>query len=193
MVTFVEKSIYMNFQEYLTYFEGVLANPEQYPTYTDPDYYNYTKLNWSRNNRWLKRFEVSEELREKMSTIAQPQTWILITEPWCGDAAHSVPQIAKIADLNPQITLDIQLRDTEPFLIEQYLTNGGKSIPKLIVRDAEGKDLFVWGPRPDALQDLFLKFKEEGKEFEEIKEFIQKWYNDDKGDELQKEFLKGLS
>lgn len=192
MAIFVETSIYMNFKEYLTYFEAVLANPEQYPAYTDPEYYNYTKLNWSRNNRWMKRFEVSAELKEKINAIAQPQTWILITEPWCGDAAHSVPQIAKIAELNPQITLDIQLRDTEPFLIDQYLTNGGKSIPKLIVRDAAGKDIFVWGPRPDALQDLFFKLKEEGKEFEEIKEFIQKWYNDDKGDELQKEFLKGL-
>lgn len=193
MAIFVETSIYMNFKEYLAYFEAVLANPEQYPAYTDPEYYNYTKLNWSRNNRWMKRFEVSAELKEKINAIAQPQTWILITEPWCGDAAHSVPQIAKIAELNPQITLDIQLRDTEPFLIDQYLTNGGKSIPKLIVRDAAGKDIFVWGPRPDALQDLFFKLKEEGKEFEEIKEFIQKWYNDDKGDELQKEFLKGLS
>lgn len=192
MAIFVETSIYMNFKEYLAYFEAVLANPEQYPAYTDPEYYNYTKLNWSRNNRWMKRFEVSAELKEKINAIAQPQTWILITEPWCGDAAHSVPQIAKIAELNPQITLDIQLRDTEPFLIDQYLTNGGKSIPKLIVRDAAGKDIFVWGPRPDALQDLFFKLKEEGKEFEEIKEFIQKWYNDDKGDELQKEFLKGL-
>ena len=188
MAIFVETSIYMNFKEYLAYFEAVLANPEQYPAYTDPEYYNYTKLNWSRNNRWMKRFEVSAELKEKINAIAQPQTWILITEPWCGDAAHSVPQIAKIAELNPQITLDIQLRDTEPFLIDQYLTNGGKSIPKLIVHDAAGKDIFVWGPRPDALQDLFFKLKEEGKEFEEI----QKWYNDDKGDELQKEFLKGL-
>lgn len=35
--------------------------------------------------------------------------------------------------------------------------------------------------------------KEEGKAFEEIKEVIQKWYNEDKGAELQKEFLKGLS
>lgn len=183
----------MNFQEYLSYFEAVLNNPEQYPTYADPEYYNYTKMNWSRNNRWLKRFEVGEELKQKISAITSAQTWILITEPWCGDAAHSVPQIARIAELNPNITLDIQLRDAEPFLIDQYLTNGGKSIPKLIVRDADGRDVFVWGPRPDALQDLFFQMKEEGKAFEEIKEVIQKWYNEDKGAELQKEFLKGLS
>lgn len=189
----MEKVNFMNFQEYLTYFETVLANPEQYPTYTDPDYYNYTKMNWSRNNRWLKRSEVKDELMHKVEAIAQPQTWILITEPWCGDAAHSVPQIAMIAQINPHITLDIQLRDAEPFLIDQYLTKGGKSIPKLIVRNADGEDVFVWGPRPDALQELFYKMKEEGKEFDEIKEFIQKWYNEDKGEELQKEFLKGLS
>jgi hypothetical protein len=170
----------------------VLANPEEFPTYTDPDYFNYTKLNWSRTNRWLKRFEISDDLKQKVEAVREPQTWILITEPWCGDAAHSVPQIAQIAVLNPHITLEIQLRDTEPFLIDQYLTHGGKSIPKLIARGADQADIFVWGPRPDALQRLFLEMKADGKVFEDIKEVIQKWYNEDKGRELQKEFVELL-
>ena len=179
---------YMNFDEYLSYFEAVLTHPEEYPIYTDPEYFNYTKLNWSRTNRWLKRFELSDVLKEKVAAINEPQKWILITEPWCGDAAHSVPQIVKIARQNPRIELDIQLRDEEPFLIEQYLTNGGKSIPKLIARNTNGEDIFVWGPRPDALQQLFVGMKDGEKSFEEVKEIMQKWYNEDKGDELQKEF-----
>lgn len=184
----------MNFKEYMSYFEAVLADPEKYPAYTDPEYYNYTKLNWSRTNRWLKRFEPSDELKEKVADLSEPQKWILITEPWCGDAAHSVPQIVKIAEQNPNIELELQLRDEEPFLIDQYLTNGGKSIPKLIVRNTHGEDVFVWGPRPDALQQIFYQMQGEGKTtFEEIKEVIQKWYNEDKGEELQKEFLKLLS
>ena len=182
----------MKFEEYVSYFESVLTQPEKYPTYTDPEYFNYTKLNWSRMNRWLKKFEVSEDIKQKIESISSAQQWIVITEPWCGDAAHSVPQIFKLAELNSNITLDIQLRDEQPFLIDQYLTNGGKSIPKLIIRDTQDNDIAVWGPRPNVLQDLFLKMKEEGKEFAEIKEVIQKWYNDDKGVEIQKELISLL-
>lgn len=183
----------MKFEEYLSYFEAILASPESYPAYTDPAYFNYTKLNWSRTNRWLKRFELSDELKEKITAIQEPQQWILITEPWCGDAAHSVPQIVRITEQNPHIELEIQLRDTAPFLIEDYLTDGGKSIPKLIVRNAKAEDLFVWGPRPSVLQQIFVVMKEEGKTFEDIKAFMQKWYNEDKGSELQREFVELLS
>jgi hypothetical protein len=85
------------------------------------------------------------------------------------------------------------LRDEEPFLIDQYLTNGGKSIPILVIRNEHGEDIAVWGPRPTKAQELFLKLKEEGKEFADIKEEIQKWYNEDKGTEIQAELKSLLS
>jgi len=184
----------MNFDEYLSYFEDILNNTEAHEVYsTNADYLNYTKLNWSRMNRWLKKFEPSAEMKVCIDNIKDPQHWILITEPWCGDAAHSVPQIYKIVKDNPFIDLDIQLRDTEPFLIDDYLTNGGKSIPKLVIRNEVGHDKVIWGPRPDALQEIFEQLKTEGKPFDEIKETIQRWYNDDKGEEIQKELTKLLS
>lgn len=186
------KLLEMKFEEYLAYFEAVLAEPEKYPLYTDPEYLNYAKLNWSRTNRWLKRFEVSVDTKDHIAAIAEPQQWIVITEPWCGDAAHSVPQIAKIAALNPNIQLDIQLRDSEPHMIESYLTNGSKSIPKLIARNAAGEDLWVWGPRPQAAQDMFQRLKDEHQPFEVTKEALQKWYNEDKGVEIQKEVVKNI-
>lgn len=183
----------MKFEAYLNYFEEVLANPSAYPTYADPEYFNYTKLNWSRMNRWLKRFEANKETKDFFLELSEKQIWILITEPWCGDAAHSVPQIHELVKDNPNIVLDIQLRDTEPFLINQYLTDGGKSIPKLIIRNESGADIATWGPRPAVLQQLFVKMKEEEKSFEEIKEYFQKWYNEDKGIELQKELMELLT
>ncbi len=189
MSIFAHKSNNMNFEEYVAYFEAVLAEPEKHPLYSDPEYLNYTKLNWSRMNRWLKRFDVQEEVKQQIAAIAEPQQWLLITEPWCGDAAHTVPQIVKMAALNSNIQLDIQLRDAEPYLISDYLTNGGKSIPKLIVRNVAGEDLFIWGPRPQSAQELFQQMNAEQKTFEELKEALQRWYNADKGEELQKEFL----
>lgn len=179
----------MKFEDYLAYFEDILNNTSKYPMYNDPEYFNYTKMNWTRMSRWLKRFEPNEQVKNLIHNIDEEQTWIVITEPWCGDAAHSVPQLYNIVKDQPQIKLEINLRDSENSLIDQYLTGGSKSIPILVIRNSKGEDLAVWGPRPAKLQEIFLQLKEEGKAFEEIKEVIQKWYNEDKGAAIQEEIL----
>ena len=150
-------------------------------------------MNWARMNRWLKRFEPTTEMKSVINGIAEEQHWIVITEPWCGDAAHAVPQLYQMVKNNQHIDFEIQLRDATPHLIDDYLTNNGKSIPKLIIRNDVGHDKFIWGPRPAALQAIFESMKDEGKPFEEIKEYIQKWYNDDKGLALQHELIEALS
>lgn len=183
----------MTFQEYLDYFEQILASPKDFPPYDNDEYLNYTKLNWSRMNRWLKRFEPTAAVKSLIGSITEHQHWIVITEPWCGDAAHSVAQLYQMVKNNPNIDFDIQLRDAAPFLIEDYLTNGGKSIPKLIIRNDVGHDKLIWGPRPQALQAIFETMKAEGKSFEETKELMQKWYNEDKGEALQQELIAELS
>jgi hypothetical protein len=183
----LQKIHVMTFEFYLQHFEDILNHPENHPTYQDDEYFQYTTMNWARMGRWLKRFEPTMEFQQSIATLAEKQQWIIITEPWCGDAAHSVPMLAKMAAQNPNIVLEIQLRDSAPFLIDSYLTNGGKSIPILIIRDENGRDLALWGPRPKACQQLFVQLKESGKDFSAIKEEIQKWYNTDKGAEIQKE------
>lgn len=177
----------MTFQQYLEYFEQILNSPKPEAPYDQEDYFNYTKLNWSRMNRWLKKGEILPEASAKIKAITVSQQWILITEPWCGDAAHVVPFIKMMSDLNPAIQLDIELRDSEPNRIESYLTNGGKSIPKLIIRDLSGNDLAVWGPRPVACQVLFDELKAKNTDFETLKIELQNWYNEHHGVEIQKE------
>lgn len=183
----------MTFREYVDYFEQILASPEDYDPYGNEEYLNYTKLNWSRMNRWLKRFEPQDAMKSLIASITEPQHWIVITEPWCGDAAHSVPQLYQMVRNNPNIDFEIQLRDSEPFLIEDYLTDGSKSIPKLIIRNDVGHDKVIWGPRPEPLQRIYMQMKDEERPFEEIKEALQKWYNEDKGEILQRELLAQLS
>ena len=183
----------MTFQEYLDYFEQILASPKDFDPYQDEDYLNFTKLNWARMNRWLKRFEPNDAVKNLISSITEPQHWILITEPWCGDAAHTAAQLYQIVRNNPNIDFDIELRDSAPFLIDDYLTDGSKSIPKLVIRNDVGHDKLIWGPRPAKLQELFVQLKSEGKGMEEIKEIVQKWYNDDKGQALQEELVAVLS
>lgn len=184
----------MTFREYKSYFEQIVSKgaEEQQAPYNDPMYFDYTKLNWARMNRWLKTAELSVDLIDTIKAIEEPQQWIIITEPWCGDAAHNVPFLHMAGELNEHITVTYELRDSEPHRINEYLTNGGKSIPKLIIRDKDGNDIATWGPRPADCQTLYAKLTAEKADFEKVKTELQIWYNLNKGKDLQEELVELL-
>jgi hypothetical protein len=177
----------MDFTTYQDLFTEILHGKIVDKPYDDVHYLEYVKLNLSRQNRWLKTGELTSETKSTIQSIQQKQQWLLITEPWCGDASHIVPFIVKMADLNPLITLDLQLRDSPESEIDNYLTNGGKSIPMLIVRNEDNSDLFHWGPRPADCQQLYLGLKDSNAPFEEVKITLQQWYNQNKGVDIQNE------
>ncbi len=185
----------MDYQTYLKTFEQIISSETHEPPYTDAQYLKYAKLNFSRMNRWQKTLQLNEDLVAEVKKIDSPQNWIIITEPWCGDGAPIVPFLVRLAEQNPLIQYNLQLRDQEPFLINAYPTNGTKSIPKLIVRDEAGNDLFTYGPRPEAAQQLVNSLKAANVDYDTLNTEVQNWYNKDKGAELQKELLqrfKGL-
>jgi hypothetical protein len=179
----------MNFIAYQQVFQQILNDPNPPSPYDDADYFNYAKLNWSRHQRWLKTGILNEVLAALIESLKKEQFWTIITEPWCGDAAHILPFLHRLSELNPLIKVDYQLRDTEPLLIEQYLTNGSKSIPKLIIADQENNELVVWGPRPAGCQLLYNQLLKDHVEMEQKKIALQQWYNADKGVSLQNELI----
>ncbi|MGU3376968.1 thioredoxin family protein [Chryseobacterium sp. M5A1_1a] len=185
----------MTYNEYIEYFESIIKNElaNQSAPYDNEMYLDYTKLNWARTRRWFKTGKLSKNLVTETKKISTPQKWIVITEPWCGDAAHSIPFIEMIARLNPLITVSYELRDSKPYKINEYLTNGGKSIPKLIIRNVENNDIATWGPRPKRAQDLYNQLVEESADFERTKTELQNWYNENMGIDLQQEFLQLIS
>lgn len=182
----------MNYDEYSSYFEDIVntGSENQNPPYDQSLYYDYTKLNWSRMSRWFKTMTLSGELSDAIKKIQKPQNWLLITEPWCGDAAHNLPIIVKAAAQNPLISLSIELRDSEPHSISNYLTNGTKSIPKLVIRDGNDDDLQTWGPRPQACQELYASLTEQKAPFDELTMKIHTWYNANKGVDTQEELTR---
>lgn len=177
----------MNWEEYTTQFEDILSGKLSDAPYDNPNYLEYVKLNHSRMNRWIKKGELTEEIKSSLDNIKTKQKWVLITEPWCGDAAHLAPFVEKMAAYSPNIELEIQLRDSEKSEINNYLTNGGKAIPKLIVRDENNVDLFSWGARPDEAQKIVINQKDSNQTAKEKKAELQVWYNKDKGRSIQKE------
>lgn len=152
--------------------------------------YNYKTLNLQRSSRIIRTYQASDELKNVLKEITEPQVWMVITENWCGDSAQSLPYIAAIARENLLINLIVLLRDSNPDIMDQYLTNGTRSIPKLIAFNEEGEELSRWGPRPKAAVDLINKCKEEGIEKNEWQEKLHLWYSKNKGAEIEKEFIE---
>lgn len=152
--------------------------------------YDILKINLQRTQRLDKTFEPTEETKNIFSQITNPQQWIVITESWCGDSAQIVPVIAKLAQLNYNIDLKLLLRDSNLDYMDLYLTNGGRAIPKLIVYDENSEELFQWGPRPKAAQDLFSKLKSEGMQKPDINKELHLWYGRNRGKEVELEIAE---
>ncbi|MFT5777844.1 MAG: hypothetical protein ACI837_000792 [Crocinitomicaceae bacterium] len=179
----------MTWKEYTHLFKAIVSGEICSPPYDNADYVDYVTLNQSRQKRWTKRGILNEELVNLLENVDKTQYWTVITEPWCGDASHLVPFMFLLSEVSDNIHFKISLRDGKGSQIQDYLTNGGMSIPILVVRDANGKDLFHWGPRPKDAQELFLNGKADGKTWDDQKVTLQNWYNADKGEQLQEELL----
>lgn len=143
----------------------------------------HTKMNAKRVKRWDKTMKISYEHVKAISSVDLDLEWIVLTESWCGDAAHVLPAIKKVADFNNKIDLKVALRDENEDLMNNFLTNGSQSIPKLIAVDKKSKEvLFTYGPRPSDASVLVREFIENhGRLTPEFKEDLQRWYNKDKG------------
>lgn len=179
--------------DYLSFVDQLVAEKKTSGPNQSESMIHYTELALKRMKRWLKTGEILPEMKEAILAIDQPQHWVILTEAWCGDAAHSFMFIEKMADLNDKITLEWKLRDENLDLMDLYLTNGGRAIPKLIAYDENGKELFNWGPRPKDIQDKYWEMKNAGVPYKEASIELQKMYNEDKGVSMQKEILKLLS
>lgn len=143
----------------------------------------YTQLNDRRMRRWDKTAKVADATKTTIENFDKKVTWLVISESWCGDAAHVMPILNKVAELNDAIDYKIVLRDDNEALMDQFLTNGGKSIPKLIMLDSETNTVLnTYGPRPTVATNMVQAYKaEHGMLTPEFKEDLQRWYNKDKG------------
>lgn len=150
------------------------------------DLAQYTKLNTKRMNRWDKTLKISNVSQKRISEFKEKITWLVITESWCGDAAQVLPVLFKVAELNTNIDLKIVLRDENLELMDHFLTDGSRSIPKLImVENKTGNVINTFGPRPSEATKLVNRYKTKyGALTPEFKEDLQYWYNTNKGQNI---------
>lgn len=193
MDKFIESTAGISYQAYRELIDALLKENKTTGSNHSEDYLNYTRMNVQRMNRGDKTV-LTPELVAAVQAIKSPQIWYVLTEAWCGDAAQTIPAIAKIAAENPLIDFRILLRDEHLDLMDQFLTLGGRSIPKVIFTDKEtGRVMGDWGPRPAVLQQEILAMREQGVPTNEWHEYIQLWYGRNRNEELMREWTAMLN
>jgi thiol-disulfide isomerase/thioredoxin len=181
----------LSYKEYSELINDLVAIEASSGVDASPALVEYTKLNQKRMARWDKTITISDEIKSRIQNFDKKVIWLVLTETWCGDAAHVIPIINKLAELNPNITLKLVFRDEHPELMDRFLTNGGKSIPKLIMIDVDTNEVAnTFGPRPSEATAMVEDFKSNhGSLTDEFKAQLQAWYNKNKGENIIEDLL----
>lgn len=190
VITQIHLDTAYTYAEYRTMLDELLANNLTTGPKQSPELTHLAKVNIYRMHRWDKTLVLQQSLVEKLKSIEEQWIWLILTEGWCPDSAQIIPAIAKMAQQNENISLKLLLRDEHPEIMNQYLTNGTRSIPKLICLKADTlEELGTWGPRPAILQQMVVEHKKNPVMPDlAFKESLQAWYAKDKAEHLQKEF-----
>lgn len=192
MKNIIEKVIQnsLSYISYRNYVSDLIKQGKSTGNTQSKDLLHYSELNETRLKRLDKTIKIDTQVSDFLKYISNKFTWLVIAEGWCGDAAQLLPIMHKMADVSENIDLKIVLRDDNDALMNLFLTNGGKAIPKLIVLDKDNNVLGDFGPRPEPARKLIADYKEiNGVVDETIKIELQKWYLQDKGITTQNEII----
>lgn len=176
----------IQFAEYLKIAEQ-RANNNPNP---EDEYQEYYDLGLQRMVRTLKTFKIDEDTLSDARNKNFEGKLLIISEPWCGDASATVPAVAKFFEA-ANIEVRIFLRDQDQSLIDQFLTNGTQSIPKVLIMEKDFNVKSVWGPRPNYGTELLKKFKENPETYprEEFYNDLQVYYAKNRGKDAIHEIL----
>lgn len=131
----------------------------------------------------------------RLSKIPQLKI-VVLTKPPCGDSTAIIPVIQKLFE-DQQAEIRFLERDEHPDLMDQFLTNGTRSIPIVIVSNEVGEYMFHFGPRPKEAQEIYEQYRpdiEAGKiEKPEVTKKIRTFYSKNRGKAILDEFLFKLA
>ena len=133
--------------------------------------------------------EISDATRTRAQVI--PGTWrlLVIAEDWCGDSANTIPYIAKLTDVVPNIELRIINSEVGRSIMETHRTMDGRTAtPTVILLNEEYAESGCWVERPSTLDAWFQANKDVLAE-DDLYDQKYAWYAKDKGQETVKEIL----
>jgi hypothetical protein len=178
----------VDFQKYFDIANERVENPSD-----KDDKQEYYNLGVQRMNRTVKTFKVEEDLAEAFKAKKFTGKILIISEPWCGDASATVPALYSFFNACGT-EAKIFLRDTDTSLIDQFLTDGTQSIPKVIILNEDYTVKTSWGPRPKHGLELLKRFKANPETYprEEFYNDLQVYYAKNRGRDAIEEILELL-
>lgn len=183
MKNYWQKAI--SFEEYMEISEERFRNN---PNKND-EHQDYYELGLQRMNRTLKTYKIDETQTEILKSKNFNGKILIISEPWCGDASATVPAVSKFFEGKNEVK--IFLRDSDSSLINQFLTDGTQSIPKILIFNEDFSVKNIWGPRPKHGLELLKKYKTDPENYtiDDFHNDLQIYYAKNRGKDTIQEIL----
>ncbi|MBD8083997.1 thioredoxin family protein [Chryseobacterium caseinilyticum] len=179
----------ISFEEYVQIAKQRLDNPANQQ---EKEYKQYYELGLQRIDRTWKKYMPDGDQLHTLESKNFKGKILIISEAWCGDASATVPALVKFFDGKNEVK--IFLRDSDKSLINQFLTNGTESIPKVLILNEDFSVKNSWGPRPKFGHELLLKFKADPEAYprETFYNDLQLYYSKNRGKDAVAEILELL-
>ena len=153
----------------------------------------YSKYNLERQERVQSEWQMSPSFEKAVREFEGPLCWLFITDDWCIDSAYSLPLLLEAAEMRDDVTLSILMKDDNLDILDLFLTNGARSIPKLIAIEEDGSVRYAWGPQPEKIRLIRKDLIESGAEGRIVSGTTIDWYADKGWLEVEKELTELFS
>jgi Thioredoxin len=104
-----------------------------------------------------------------------------------------LPALNVVAELSEgKIEMKLVYRDQNDELMNEYLTNGARSIPKLVQLDGHFNVTGIWGPRPSVAQKMVKELNANPATAANYASELHLWYAKNKQQSMEKEVAQLL-
>lgn len=179
----------VSFQEFLKDAQKRIESPQNQE---DMDKKKYYELGMQRMSRVLKTYTPDENHLQVLKEKNFKGKVLIITESWCGDSSQITPVVNAFFEGKNEVK--IFYRDSDTTLIDAFLTDGARAIPKVLFLNENFEVFATWGPRPKYGLELLKKFKENPESYPREKFYndLQVYYARNKGKDIIEEILELL-
>jgi len=145
------------------------------------DFAAYTEKMGDDGHKFVARYEKCTIRPDDAAFFAgskEPVNILVLSESWCPDCVQNVPIVAKIASLNPRLRVSIFPRDENLDVMDEFLTDGRRTIPTVVFFDGDFKEIGRWIERPAAVKRGLAAGTDEAKAAVK-RDYLQGKYQDD--------------
>ncbi len=148
----------------------------------------------ARQDQWrdyARRATVPEDLVRR-ARAAGPQRLLVVAAFSCSDSVNSLPYLARLAALAPNIEIRVADPREGRWLMESHPTPDGRpATPTLVVLDERYEERGCWIERPAELQRWYIATGQ-GLPIERFRRDKQAWYDNDAGRSTLREIVEVL-